>query len=417
MACLWLIWEEATVGRRGVRLHSLGWSIKCRYFATPERAAVAALSAFVFASATLTLTGCWAADGAVGGASGGSSGSTQATGSVSGSGAGGSASATDTGSSAGASGLAWKRALIARLGEAPGRVYNAVGYEPSALAQYGAADNERMALHKAGWRLKWVAMKPDGSEVWCTPETWDFQKGALDRPIAVFDTASGKVKATVQARHPGKIAFSPDGARVYVTLVLDNAVAIYDSASMTEIGRIAVGKHPLAISVSFDGARAYVTHGTAVTGKVTSSSFSGVTIATPKLEAGSEYLAIVDLQARKVISRVGLGGFSSGVAVSPDGTLVYATVSSTDPAAVGASGKKTPTADGKARWDGVAAISASDARVIKRMKFPDKSGPSGVAFTPDGKKAYAICGASDAATPIDAVGHKLGKPIPLKLGG
>jgi YVTN family beta-propeller protein len=322
----------------------------------------------------------------------------------------------DSATGAGA-GEAWKQALIGRLASEPGSIYNAVGYEPNALSRFGAADNKRTAQWSVGWRLKWVAMKPDGSEVWCTPETWDMTKGVLDRPLAVIDPASGKVKATVSARHPGKIAFSPDGSRVYVTLVLDDAVAVYDSASRAEIARIPVGKHPLAISVSFDGARAYVTHGSAVVGKAHVTNLGKVKIATPKLEAGSEYLAIIDLEANAVVSRVELGGFSSGVAVSPNGSLVYATVSSVDPAAVGGGGKKTPTADGKPRWDGVAAISTADARVIKRMEFADKSGPSGVAFTPDGKKAYAICGASDSATPIDAVNHRLGKGIVLKLGG
>lgn len=388
---------------------------------TPLRAALMAFAAFVLASMALALTGCWGVGGSGGAGGGGADAGRGAAGAGSSAIDAGSGGGVSTGAGSGsgdsAGGPAWKQNLMARLASQPGSVYNAVGFEPNALSRFGAADNKRVAQWKADWPLKWVAMKPDGSEVWCTPLTWDTQKGVLDRPIAVIDTASGKVKATVAANHPNKLAFSPDGTRVYVTLVLDNAVAVYDAQSRREIGRIAVGKHPLAISVSFDGTRAYVTHGTAVTGKSRSASYSGVTIASPKLEAGSEYLAIVDTQAMKVISRVELGGFSSGVAVSPDGSLVYATVSSVDPAAVGGGGKKTPTADGHSRWDGVAAIATAEARLIKRMKFPDKSGPTGVAFTPDGKKAYAICGASDAATPIDAASHKLGKGIALKLGG
>jgi YVTN family beta-propeller protein len=309
---------------------------------------------------------------------------------------------------------AWRQTLLDRLAEEPGSVYNAVGYEPNALDRIDCETNKKAVAFNVGHPLKWLAMKPDGSEVWATPENWDIQTGVRNEPIAVIDTASGKVKSELAVRHPNKLAFSPDGTKVYVTLVLDDAIAVYDSATKKELERIEVGKHPLAISVSFDGKTAYVVHGTAVVGKKKQVNTAGIKIAAPDLEAGSEYLAVIDLDEGKVTHRVELGGFGAGVAVSPDGSLVLATVSSVDVATVGGG---SASSSGSKRWDGVAAISTESMKVVKRMKFADRSGPTGVAFTPDGKKAYAICGASDSATPIDVAALRLGKGIVLGLGG
>jgi YVTN family beta-propeller protein len=309
---------------------------------------------------------------------------------------------------------AWRQKLLDRLAEEPGSVYNAVGFEPNAVDRIDCQANKKAVQWKIGHALKWLAMKPDGSELWCTPVTWDVQEGVRNEPITVIDMATGKVKAELAVHHPNRLAFSPDGTRVYVTLVLDDAIAVYDSATKKEIERIEVGKHPLAISVSFDGKWAYVVHGTAVLGKKKQTNAGGIKFAAPDLEAGSEYLAVIDLDTREVTHRVELGGFGSGVAVSPDGKLVLATVSSADPAVVG--GGSTRSSSSK-RWDGVAAISTESMKVVKRMKFANNSGPSGVAFTPDGKKAYAICGASDDATPIDTAALRLGKGIDLDLGG
>lgn len=309
---------------------------------------------------------------------------------------------------------AWRQTLLDRLADEPGSVYNAVGYEPNAFDRIDCETNKKAVAWRVGHRLKWLAMKPDGSEVWATPEDWDIQTGVRNEPVAVIDTATGKVKSELAVRHPNKLAFSPDGTKVYITLVLDDAIAVYDSVTKKEIKRIEVGKHPLAISVSFDGKRAYVMHGTAVIGKKKQVNTAGIKIAAPDLEAGSEYLAVIDLDEAKVTNRVELGGFGAGVAVSPDGSLVLATVSSVDPTTVGAG---SASASGSKRWDGVAAISTESMRVVKRMKFADRSGPTGVAFTPDGKKAYAICGASDDATPIDTAALRLGKGIDLDLGG
>jgi YVTN family beta-propeller protein len=372
-----------------------------------RKVALAALAIVLLALVAVGSAGCWDITGT------GSAGKGTIDGSITVSSVG-----EASGTSADATQQAtWKQMLLDRLAEEPGSVYNAVGFEPDALDRIDCETNKKAVQFKVGHALKWLAMKPDGSEVWCTPVTWDTQMGVRDEPVAVIDAATGKVKSELAVHHPNKLAFSPDGTRVYIPLVLDDAIAVYDSATKKEIEHIEVGKHPLAISVSFDGKRAYVVHGTAVIGEKRQTNVGGIKIAAPDLDAGSEYLAVIDLQAHKVTQRVQLGGFSSGVAVSPDGSLVLATVSSADPAAVGTHGAQTPTPDGSKRWDGVAAISTESMKVVKRMKFADNTGPSGVAFTPDGKKAYAICGASDAATPIDVAALRLGKGIPLDLGG
>ncbi len=103
------------------------------------------------------------------------------------------------------------------------------------------------------------------------------------------------------------------------------------------------------------------------------------------------------------------------MAVSPDGKLVYATVNTFDYS-------KMYSGDVKQVYNpdnpgGVVAIDTESLKIIKNMVFPEMKSPSLVAFTPDGKKAYAICGVSDSATPIDVADHEPGEPIFLDIGG
>lgn len=309
----------------------------------------------------------------------------------------------------------WRRALQARLGEAPGVVYCAAGDGKHVVAVIDGKDDRNVRQIPVGYPIQWLALKPDGSELWCTPLTWDPRSGVLDNPTAVVDPKGGGVLAKLDIRHPGTIAMSPDGAKAYVALVLDDAVAVYDTASRKETGRIKVGKHPFGLAMSPDGSRLYVTHTQAVIRKKEQLTYGSISIATPVLEAGSEYVAAIDTARQAVVGRVELGGLGTWVAVSPDGELLYATVSSVD--AAGLTGGSGGSASSGGRWDGVAAIDATTLKLIKRMPFEKGSAPKGVAFTPDGSKAYAICGARDTATPIDVATHRMKAPIDLDLGG
>lgn len=315
---------------------------------------------------------------------------------------------------AGPAGETWRATLVERLGGAPGTVFCAAGWSKDVVAAIDARTDAKGSDRPVARMLMYLALKPDGSELWGTPEYWDSREGVIDAPVTIVDPATGKTKGTVDAAHAGKVAFTPDGKRAYVTLIGGDRVAVYDAATRRLLKQIKVGKHPFAIAISFDGTRAYVGHGPAIKGVNRRFKGYGIDILLPDMERGADHIAVIDLTTDEVIGRVDLGGWSSGVAVSPDGRVVYATVSSIDVTGLlsGSSGQPKGGA-----WDGVAVIDARSLKLVKKLPFPKESGPKGVAFVPGGKKAYTICGATDVATPIDVTTHRLGKAIPLGLGG
>ena len=62
-----------------------------------------------------------------------------------------------------------------------------------------AATDAKAAQWEVGYPLKWVAMRPDGAEVWCTPLNWDTHTGVLENPIAVVDPKTGTFTYSCEA--------------------------------------------------------------------------------------------------------------------------------------------------------------------------------------------------------------------------
>lgn len=125
--------------------------------------------------------------------------------------------------------------------------------------------------------------------------------------VSVIDTASNTVVATVAlaAAGPREIAVNPAGTRAYVANINLNTVAVIDTTSNAVIATVPVGNAPYAIAVSPDGARAYVGH-----------------------DSRGD-LTVIDTASNTVVATAPLGLLAQsgtlGVAVSTDGTRVYAT--------------------------------------------------------------------------------------------
>jgi YVTN family beta-propeller protein len=98
---------------------------------------------------------------------------------------------------------------------------------------------------------KSIFLTPDGALAWVT--------FAASSSLYVIDTLSMTVAATVNAGGVAEtgLAFSPDGTRAYVA-VLGGQVAVFDTATLSQVALIAVGDQPTDILVSSDGSRAYV---------------------------------------------------------------------------------------------------------------------------------------------------------------
>jgi YVTN family beta-propeller protein len=101
-----------------------------------------------------------------------------------------------------------------------------------------------------------VAVTPDGSRVYVTingvPAGW----------VSVIDTATNTVLGSIPVgNNPFGVAVTPDGSRVFVTNFGGGSVTVIDTATNTVVGsEIPVGAHPDGVAVTPDGSRVFVTN-------------------------------------------------------------------------------------------------------------------------------------------------------------
>ena len=91
-----------------------------------------------------------------------------------------------------------------------------------------------------------------------TREIWTAHMG--DGQVSVIDLASKKVVRTIDAgaRSPNRLKFTPDGKRVLISEIFGGGVIVLDTESGSVIKRIKLGRGASGILVPPDGARAYV---------------------------------------------------------------------------------------------------------------------------------------------------------------
>jgi YVTN family beta-propeller protein len=95
-------------------------------------------------------------------------------------------------------------------------------------------------------------LSPDGKEVWAS--------NSGDGSVSVVDVAGKKVVATLdlKTKHTNRLKFTPDGKLVVISDDAGGAVVFVDVASRKERKRLNVGKGPEGTLIQPDGARAYV---------------------------------------------------------------------------------------------------------------------------------------------------------------
>jgi YVTN family beta-propeller protein len=187
-----------------------------------------------------------------------------------------------------------------------------------------------------------IAVAPDGSRVYVSISA---PTGAAEDSLRVFDAATGQETNRPLDFHPGQIALSRDGRRLWVTgchgLCSDGVVHVLDPASFAKLAEVTLPSVPGGIALSPDGMTAWIANGL----------------------AGS--VSAVDLGSQSVVATVGVDAEPLGVATSPDGSRVWVTCFATgtlvaiDPAtrAVVARGGVGPspraidlTPDGRSAW-------------------------------------------------------------------
>ncbi len=131
------------------------------------------------------------------------------------------------------------------------------------------------------------------------------------KSISVIDVASLTRRTRIRVpisgeRGPYGVAIHPDGKRLYVTDINGNQVLIVDTARRATIGRIDVIEDPRSLVISADGKRLYVSGG----------DFD---------DDGDGGISVIDTESESVVTTLRMDGGIFRLALSPDGSRLYAT--------------------------------------------------------------------------------------------
>ena len=168
-----------------------------------------------------------------------------------------------------------------------------------------------------------------------------------DNAVAVISTSTNKVTETISVGdRPRGIAISPDGKEAYVVNADDNTVSVINTASKTVVATIPVGREPQGVAFAPDGATAYVTNikdntvsvidattrtqtTTIAVGRSPQSIAAAVTPHGPRAYVPNfddNTVTVIDLTTHTPLSDpLVVGEGPLGVTVTPDGRRVYVT--------------------------------------------------------------------------------------------
>ena len=197
---------------------------------------------------------------------------------------------------------------------------------------------------------------------------------------------------------PLEVLLSPDGARLYVLCQQSEEVRVLDAASYAVIKNIAVGRVPRGFSLSPDGERLFVTNSWDDTLSVIDTSTLVVVATWPvgaepssvvEDRAGkrlfvanriSNDVAVLDAQTGVEEKRLLAGRGSSYLALSPDGSRIYAThvYPNPPPQRTGLENRTSPESE-------ITVIDTARAVVVDRMPLHAIAGVFHLAFSADGR--------------------------------
>jgi len=139
-----------------------------------------------------------------------------------------------------------------------------------------------------------MALSPDGHSLYVVCQS--------SGELRIVDTTNGKLTATIAVGHmPRGIALSPDGAHIYVTNANDDTVSVVDAATLKVTRTLATGFEPAGVVADHTGETLYVAN---------------------RL---SNDISVINLKSGEETKRLLAGRGVSYLALSPDGTRVYAT--------------------------------------------------------------------------------------------
>jgi YVTN family beta-propeller protein len=127
-------------------------------------------------------------------------------------------------------------------------------------------------------------VSPDGRELWTA--------NAQDGTLSVVDLRTRTVAATLDSKTFGanRLKFTPDGKLVFISMLADGDLVIYDAASRKPFKRVPIGHGAAGILMDPVGERAFIACGP------------------------DNYLAVLDLKTLEVTGHVDVGGEPDGLA-------------------------------------------------------------------------------------------------------
>jgi YVTN family beta-propeller protein len=229
-----------------------------------------------------------------------------------------------------------------------------------------------------------VVFTPDGSKAYVT--------NAGDDTVSVIDTATHTVIATIFVGvGPVALDVSPDGAKVYVANTTSRTISIIDTATDTVTGSLgSLPASPGGIAFNLDGSEVWIGYYSwnyiqvySYPGNTLVRTFGGVIGGSQRIEflpdgsfayvnnacGGCGNVQKISTTSYSVVWTHSFGGSGSGLAIAPDGSVVYA----------GTSGHYSGGPQ-------VKTINPSSDSITGSLHVPAE--PRGIAITPDGSFLY-----------------------------
>jgi len=200
--------------------------------------------------------------------------------------------------------VSWRNRIGMRAGAAAGFALLAAGLSATALTFFSVAlwtgspvhaDEHRGSVEDVDYASPLeVLLSPDGARLYVLCQQ--------SQEVRVLDAASyAVIKNIAVGRVPRGISLSPDGARLFVTNSWDDTLSIIDTNALVVVATWPVGAEPSSVVEDRQGKRLFIANRI------------------------SNDVAVLDAQTGAEEKRLLAGRGSSYLALSPDGTKLYAT--------------------------------------------------------------------------------------------
>lgn len=248
------------------------------------------------------------------------------------------------------------------------RIVHRADGRPTGTGELVAIDpGTRQITWRVGFRgvPNHLAVSPDGRRVYVTVVSGDY--------VDVFDVAKRALVDSVNVgTGPHDIEVSRDGKTVYVGLIRGTDVTVFDAATGRTLRKIPFGANVRPIALSHDEGRLYVQL----------SQYYGFVVADPRT---GKILRRVDMPMPKGAQRPDTFPVTTnhGLRITADGRYLIANGSMTDIAGI---------------------YSLPDLRLVATV--PVGRDPNWVTLSPDGRRAFISNRGSDDVSVIDLASHK-----------